>query len=193
MAFSLTGSRLLATQTETITPSLAAETPVEDSGADSVRNRVTYQDVLPDSFSVSITTTDTTPTITGADLSRLRAGDEIACANITGTITAVNTAVSPNTATIDANATASGTLSATVTPPQFDVALYDLVTTHTMNADSSVIRVALRVYRYDGSTANDANADGKDDTTPSAPFLLQEFNFDLDVDTILANARLPRN
>ena len=190
----IAGSRPLQTIVEALAAVLAAESPVENDTDNSIRFRVSRDNVTPDPFTVEVTTTNASPTITGEDLSSLRPGDAIAGTNITGTVTAVDTTVTPNTATISANATGSGTETVDVTPPTFDLALYDIETVHTMTAGSPNITVTVKVYSYDGTTAEDGNGNGKDDstTTSTGAAKVQEFTFTIDLDRVLSNARVAR-
>ena len=194
MPVNIAGSRPLQTITEALASVLTAESPVENDTENSIRFRVSRDNVTPDPFTVSITTTNGSATVTGANLSTLRPGDAIAGDNISGTVVSVDTSASPDTAVISANATASGSETVDVTPPTFDLALYDLETTHTMNDGSPNITVTVKVYAYNGTTAEDGNSNGKDDSTTASTSAtkVQEFTFTIDLDTVLSNARVAR-
>lgn len=176
--------------TEALPVVLIAESPIEDDPGDLIRLRVSRDNITPTPFTVSITTVNGNATITGADLSKLRPGDAIANANITGLVQSVDVTVTPHTATISANATEGATANATVTPPTFDLALYEMRLLHTISGSSLTVKVEL--HRFTGSTAGDANADGKDDSTTSDETRVEELTMVLNLDSILAQARLPR-
>lgn len=193
MPVNLSGSRPKTLTRDALPVTLIAEPPIENDTANQVRFRVSRQGIQPPVFTLPITTTNNSKTISGTDLSKLRGGDAIDSTKASGNVTAVNTGTTPHTATISAAATSGGATTATVTPPAVDAALYDVVVDHVMNANDATLYISLDLYRFDGLATSDSNLDGKDDvTTDAATKVGNSVQLNIDLDQFLSNARIPR-
>ncbi|MBD1995317.1 hypothetical protein H6G00_01560 [Leptolyngbya sp. FACHB-541] len=195
MPLNLQTSRARQQVVEPLAVQLIANPPLENDTADTIVHQVATSPVAPPAFTVAVNTTNDSNIISGADLSRLRPGDAIAHANITGSITAVDLTVTPHQATVSTNATATGAIAAlNVTPPSFNLSLYQIVATHqAFEGDSAgTLYVTLDVYATDGINAADSNGDGKDNTDLTTKTQVGTVQFQLVMDTVLANARVPR-
>ncbi|MDJ0703190.1 MAG: hypothetical protein QNJ46_07920 [Leptolyngbyaceae cyanobacterium MO_188.B28] len=194
MPVNITGARPLSTISEALNVALIADPPVENDADDTITTRVYSQNVTPAAVTVAIVTTNGLAQITGADLSQLRVGDTVAGTNISGTVSAVDTSVTPHAATISANATVAGADTITVTPAStaaFNLAIYDIVAKHAMPAGGSTLCIDIEIYTYDGSGAIDSDADGKDNAANG--YLAHTATLKLDMDSILSKARVPRS
>lgn len=194
MPVGLTATRPIAAQTEPLTISLIAETPVENDSDDTLRFRVSRQNLTPPTFTQSIAIVAADATITapsGQNFSKLRPGDAIAGTGVSGNIVSVDTTVTPNTAELSAAATGpTATVDATVTPPQVDVAMLDIKISAVVSGSS--LQFKIQLHKFDGSGSNDANLDGKDDVLGDSTTLLVENTASFDMDDFLTKARIPR-
>lgn len=194
MPVNLTGSRSLQETAQALPVALIAEPAIENDTDNTLRFRVARENLTPAPFALTVTAVNASNQITAADLTRLRLGDAIASTQITGTITAIDLTVTPHAATVSANASASGSAALTVTPPLIDLALYELVVTHTMPSSSSVVNVSIQLHGFDGSKANNADGSGKDNVVADSNTLVagQAMSFAINLDQVLTAARLPR-
>jgi hypothetical protein len=191
MPINLTGTRPVATKTEPLPVQLTVEPPVEDDALDQARLRVTDPSRTAPPFSLTAAVTNGTAIITAANLSKLRVRDAIASAEITGTVLSIDLTTTPHSATIDTNASATNAAAVlTVTPPQYDLAIYEVVSKHTLNGN--ILKVQIDIHRFDGSDSKDANGDGKDDAVASANTLVNAYAFNVDLDQFLTRVRIPQ-
>lgn len=195
MTVNLTGSRPRQQTAQSLPVALIAEPPIENDTDNTMRFRIARDNFTPAPFTLTVAAVSGSNQIAATDLSKLRKGDAIASTEITGTITAIDLSVTPHAATVSANASASGAAELAITPATIDLGLYELVVTHQLSANSSVVGVTVEVHTFDGSKANNADGSGKDNVVADSTNLLpgQRLGFSLNLDQVFTAARLPRS
>jgi hypothetical protein len=185
------GTRLKATTTDSLNPSILAPTPTLDDSGDSIIQYIQLENITPNpsTFTCAATTTTNSSTaISGANLTNVRVGDGITGTGIQGGTT-IATKPTATTATLSQAATASGSVTVTITPPVLDANLIAIKTT--MSQSGSELSFAISVYKADGTTAKGTTVD----TSTYADYTevaAQRRTVTIDLDTFLTNARVAR-
>jgi hypothetical protein len=147
------------------------------------------EDVATTSGNAVITITGATFTYNGtAGDYDVRVGDGVAGTGI-GASAKVASVDSATQLTLDVNSTATGTINdLVITPPTFDSNMFAIVKNYTVSGSNLTLRV--RVFRSDGSSNIDSNADGADNSTwADYGSAVQDVSVQLNLDTFLTNQR----
>lgn len=185
------GTRLKATTTDVLTPSILAPAPTLDDSGDAIIQYIQLENITPSPSTftcASTTTTNESTTISGANLTNVRVGDGITGTGIPGGTT-IATKPTATTATLSQAATATGSVTVTITPPVLDANLIAIKTA--MTQSGSELTFSISVYTTDGTLAQGTTADTSVYTSYTE-VAAQRRTVTIDLDTFLTNARVAR-
>jgi hypothetical protein len=191
--FSTTGTRQKSTTTNAITTNLIIKSPTIDAGNKAYVNRYSLDDIQPASFTVANCNGASGQAVvtTTASFSNVRPGDPVSGTNIPGGATVLSKQ-SDTQITLSANITPSSLSNTTLTftPAVVDATLLAHQTAFTQSG--SVLTVTVTTKSFNGTKAY-GSADDAVAFSDTSGTVVKTYSFDIDLDTYLTNARIPKS